>query len=65
MSEGLTGIFVRIKRDGQFKNLDVGGLTDDELEGFFAEVNVGVARRWAIALAKWIRDNEPGEDPTK
>ena len=55
MDGHITGYFVRVERDGKFHNLDIAELTDAELEQFFSRK--ANAERWAIALARWIRDN--------
>ncbi len=52
----MTGYFVRIERDGKFQPVEVDQMTDQELEAFFSDSRE-TARRWAIALAKWIREN--------
>jgi hypothetical protein len=52
----MTGYHVRMKRDGEWQNLDVAELTDAELEDW-ERVQSGDGWPWAIALAKWIRDN--------
>lgn len=52
-----TGIPIRIKRGGEWQNLDIAELTDDELENFFAPWDQRSLARWAKTLAAWIRDN--------
>lgn len=53
-----TGAFVRVVRDGRGMSLDIATLTNEELETFFAErTDPEELRRWAIFLAKWIRDH--------
>jgi hypothetical protein len=51
----MTGYFIRMKRDGQWQNLDVAELTDAELEQWPAATGVD-GWKWAIGLARWIRD---------
>lgn len=51
----MTAFYVRIKRGDKFEALEIDQLTDEELEKFFT--GLAGADRWAIALAKWIRDN--------
>ena len=58
----MTGYFVRVLRiaTGEMETLEIEQLTDDELVVFFANLDRHVqseSRGWAIALAKWIRDN--------
>lgn len=50
----MTGYYVRIERAGKWGNVEIDRLTDEELEQFMTPEN---GRTWAIALAKWIRDN--------
>lgn len=59
----MTNIPVRVMRDGAFKVVDVDELTDSELAHFFAHKDAKEARRWAIVLAAWIRDNISREVP--
>ncbi len=61
----MTGYFVRIERDGKWQAVELDKMTDAELSTFFEgqeRNNPPSVRTWAIALAKWIRDNV-GEDP--
>jgi len=55
----MTGYFVRIERDGKWQPVEVDQMTDQELEAFFSDSRE-TARRWAIVLAKWIRENVKG-----
>lgn len=55
MRNYVTGIYVRIQRDGRYQSLDVATLTDSELEALF--VDPDVCRKFAIGLAAWIRDH--------
>jgi hypothetical protein len=56
----VTGIYVRIERDGRWQDLEIEALADPELESFFSGQD---CESWAISLVKWIRDNvrEGGE----
>lgn len=61
----MTGYFVRIERAGKWQPVEVDRMTDEELSNFFEakeKDNPASSRAWAIALAKWIRDNV-GEGP--
>lgn len=53
----MTGYFVRIFRQGDWRNLDIADLTDRELRDFFEEQKPERVTQWAYALAGWIRDN--------
>lgn len=53
----MTGIYVRIERDGRWLNLEVEQLTNAELTVFFASMDAPRLRSWARTLAGWIRDN--------
>ena len=50
----MTGLYVRIMRDGHAQNLEIEELTDDELRDFFSKQP---CENWAVTLAGWIRDN--------
>ena len=50
----MTGAYVRIKREGKWDNIEIEYLTDEELEKFLTEKD---SKKWAIFLAKFIRDN--------
>jgi len=52
----MTGYFVRIERMGKWQPVEIDQLTGEELELFFRQ-NEPSAKKWAIALAEWIRDN--------
>ena len=54
--ETVTGVYVRMKRDGCWDAIDFTDLTDDELEQFATD-HPEQGWRWATFLAKWIRDN--------
>ena len=57
MNDGyVTGIFVRIQRAGHWDAIDIAALTDAELETFFQTDDPERLRKFAIGLAKWIRD---------
>ncbi len=56
----MTGYYVRIKRGEKWQPIEIDQLTDSELAIFFQDqekANGVSSRAWAIALAKWIRDN--------
>lgn len=53
----ITGIYVRVQRDGTWQNLDIATLTDDELEAFFWRCDLDRARTWCIGLCKWMREH--------
>jgi hypothetical protein len=60
----MTGIYVRVHREGAWQNLECDQLTDTELEAFAAAQPVEQGWPWALALLRWIRDNvrEPPEN---
>lgn len=49
----MTGYYIRFGG----KTRDIAELTDEELEEFVLGLDVDLARRWLIAMVKWIRDN--------
>lgn len=51
-----TGYPVRIMRDGKPANVDIGGMTDAELETFFESRTKAECANWAKALACHVRD---------
>lgn len=51
-----TGMFARVVRDGRIQTIDIAALTDAELDHYFTE-HANLGARWAIMLARWIRDN--------
>lgn len=51
------GIYVRAKRDGIWKSVDIATLDDNELMEFFSEREAAELRRWVVTLVGWIRDN--------
>lgn len=56
----MTGYSVRIKRGEKWGPVDVDQMTDQELAEFFTakdKDDPAASRKWAIALAKWIREN--------
>jgi hypothetical protein len=53
----MTGIYVRVHRDGSWHNLEIDQLTDAELEAFAAAQPVARGWPWAVELARWIRDH--------
>ena len=56
----MTGTYVRIERDGKWRNIEIEQLTDDELESF-AKEHPESGWKWAKFLVKWIRDNVQAE----
>lgn len=53
----MTGFYLRVKRNGEYVNLDIAEMTDQELQDFAMSQPVNRGWTWAIALAQWIRDN--------
>lgn len=53
----ITGIYVRIQRDGRWEPIDIAALTDAELDAFFSAADPDRSRKFALGLAKWIRDH--------
>jgi hypothetical protein len=59
----MTGIPIRILRDGRWQSVDLDTLTDAELDAF-AMRNAREGRDgwpWVKALARWIRDHVRAE----
>lgn len=52
----MTGAFVRIERNGKFENIEFENLTEEEMKAF-ASKQPERGWQWAIALAKWIKEN--------
>jgi len=55
----MTGVYVRVKRNGKWENIEFELLTDKEMEEFVA-VKKALKRdgwRWAMCFAKYLRDN--------
>ena len=55
----MTGIFLRIKRDGKFHNLEIEHLTPEELDLVFKDRPSDELINWLKALTKVIADVEP------
>lgn len=55
MKRNMTGFYVRIERGDKWQAVEIDQMTDLELEIFFKD-NPASAK-WAIGLAKWIRDS--------
>jgi len=58
----MTGLYVRIKREGKYENVEIDQLTDKEWDDFLLEKRAERThfnRAWPIVatLSKWIRDN--------
>lgn len=51
-----TGYPVRILRDGKLASVDIGEMTDAELDALLDTKDVSTCRSWAKALACYIRD---------
>ena len=52
----MTGAFIRIERGGKWQNIEIDQMTNAELD-ILATGQPGRGWKWAIFLAKWIRDN--------
>lgn len=57
-----TGFLVRVRRDGEFRSLDVSQLEDREIDELFRDKTKEQAVGWVKSLARWIRENV-GEVP--
>ena len=53
----MTGIFVRIERDGRWQLLEFDQLTDAEMVAFIKTQPLTEGWSWAFRLAAWIRDH--------
>ena len=68
----MTGVYVRVEREGRFLNIEFDQLTDDEMRAFLLEKTRNGQHGWisglAVILAVWIRDHvieyvvEPPDD---
>jgi hypothetical protein len=62
----MTGIYVRVRREGRWQNLEFDELTDGELDAFIAAQDPAKGWAWAKVLARWIREHvEPGLPPVQ
>lgn len=57
-----TGAYVRIKREGEWVNIEFDELTQEEISGFAAREadpwkKAEEGWKWAKFLAKWIKEN--------
>jgi hypothetical protein len=52
----MTGIYVRVEREGRWQSVEFDQLTDEEMRAF-ARDSTRNGWEWAISLAQWIRDN--------
>ena len=66
----MTGAYVRVERDGEWMNIEIDRLTDEELAALEVRYmadggGAGAGWVWARFLARWIRDNvtEPETPP--
>lgn len=53
----MTGVVIRIMRDGKPQNLDVDEMTEHELRTFLDTKSHVWVLNLAVILAGWIRDN--------
>ena len=51
-----TNAYIRTLRDGRFQSLEIDKLSDEELD-FLSKRFPDDGWKWALFLAKWIRDN--------
>lgn len=51
----MTGIYVRIMRDGKAQNLEIEDLSDQELAHFFSGVDSERRLTWCVGLARELR----------
>jgi hypothetical protein len=63
----MTGMYLRIRRNGEVQPVEIDRMDDDELDRWAKKARVEDPAKgydWAFALAKWIRENvrepEPG-----
>lgn len=59
----ITGMFVRIERDGHWINVEINTLTDEELDQFALRQGSERGWVWAKVLARWIRDHVVDVEP--
>jgi hypothetical protein len=53
----MTGIYVRIERDGRWQSVEFEDLTEAEMGAFIRERPASDGWAWAIRLAGWIREH--------
>lgn len=52
-----TGIYVRIKRGESYEPVDIGEMTEPELDDFVGKMTAAEGQKWVRGLVKWIRDH--------
>ena len=57
----MTGHFIRVRRDGQWRNVEIEHLTGDEMTRYLDGVSEETAKNWVQSLAHWIRENVQDE----
>jgi hypothetical protein len=53
----MTGIYMRVRRDGSWQNIDIAELTQDELTAVFEPATKERVIMFLAAVTKWMRDN--------
>lgn len=53
----MTGLYVRVKRDDRYQNLEFDDLTEEEMREVLKGRPASELANWVVTLAKWIRDN--------
>jgi len=56
----MTGLYLRVLRDGKWQNIEMDEMTNEELNALQEERLANMDNRgwaFAVALAKWIREN--------
>ncbi len=51
-----TGIFLRVKRDDEWENLDLSELSEDEVAQLMERKDAPELRRWVSVLARILRE---------
>ena len=53
----MTGIYVRVFRWGEWKDVEFDQLTDEEMGWHLRNFDEERLKHWLLSLAQWIRDN--------
>ena len=59
----MTGLFIRVLRNGKWQNIEFEHLTDAEMDNHILRQPVDMGWAYAKALAKWIKENVKEQEP--
>ncbi len=59
----MTGMYVRVEREGRWENFELEDLSEAELRTFFAsKTDPAELRDWCVAIVLWIAANVKEKD---